>query len=330
MAKVPEFLSRFKLSYGLISLAITAIIMLQGAAITVMARRIDLIEDWGTGLFPSTVALIGLQLLVLGMLAFLCMVVNGELLTKVDAVRRFRGMLFKDRGWLFPIITLAPAVIGAIVAVEGLVVAYYASPMVVSGIGNVNGMWPAIFGAQLFLFGSALTVIRTFDGRLDLPATIRSSVLLLFASFGVLVYGLADGTTITGIGGIQEGTVELLGVQMIIIALLAVALMVLGDRYFLGRVLFGWKLGTLGVIGLSVVLCFEGMAVASIAAPFTIDSIGSMLEETMMLVGVGLAVLAMIVPASFYFMEKKDKNVRKLAYAATLFLFFMLPFAILM
>jgi hypothetical protein len=295
-----------------------------------MARQIDLIENWGTGLFQSTVGLAGVQLLLLGLLAIVCMVINGELLSGVEAVSKVRSLLFKDRAFLAPLFNFAPAVIGAVVAIEGLVVAYYASPMIIHGVGGVRGMWPAAFGAQLFLFGAALTIARMFDGKLDKPTALRSGVLLLFASFGVLVYGLADRATITGIGGIREGTVELLGIQMAAVSMLAIALLWLGDRYFLGRKFLGWKLGTLGVIALSAVLCFEGMVIASVAAPFTLGSIGGMLERTMLLVGVGLAAMAMIVPASFYFMEKKDKSVRKLAYAATLFLFFMLPFSVLM
>lgn len=330
MAKVPELLSRFKLNYKLLSVAMAAIIMLEGLIIAIMARRIDLIENWGTGLFQSTVALAGVQLFLLGLLAFLCMIANGELLADVDAVRRLRSIMFRDRGFLFPVFSTVPVIIGAVVAAEGLVAAYYASPMVVSGIGGVRGMWLAVFGAQLFLVGSALVTVRLFDGRIDRPALVRSAVLLLFASFGVLVYGLADRATITGIGGLRESTVELLGMQMVVIALAAIALMLLGDRFILGRKFLGWKVGTLGVIGLSVVLCFEGMVAASVAAPFTIGSIGGMTERTMLLAGIGLAILAMIVPASYYLMERKDRHLMKLGYASMLFLFFMLPFSILM
>lgn len=335
MAKVPQFLSRLKISYSHLSMALAAVIMLEGLIVAVMARRIDLIENWGTGLFQSTVALAGVQLFVLGLLAFLCMVINGELLAEVDVVRRFRNTIYRGRGFLFPVFGLAPMVIGAVVAVEGLVAAYYASPMEISGVGGVRGMWLAAFGAQLFLLGSALAVVRQFDGPLVTPVVLRSSVLLLFASFGVLVYGLADRATITGIGGLQESTVELLGAQMAVIALAAVALMCLGDRSFFGRKLLdrklmGWKVGTLGVIGLAVVLCFEGMVLASVAAPFTIASVGGMTERTMVLTGVGLAVLAMFVPVSYWVTERKDKDLWKLAYATTLFLFFMLPFSVLM
>ncbi len=330
MAKVPDFLSRIKLDYSLLSVAIAVVIVLEGATIAAMARRIDLIENWGSGLDQGAVALIGVQLLALGILALLCVMVNGEHLSGVRVMRRFRILLFRDRAWLFPVFTWAPVIIGAVVAIEGLVASWSASPMVVSGMGNVRGMWLAVFGAQLFLVGSAFFFVRLVDGRLDLPVLVRGSVLLLFASFGVLVYGLADRASITGIGGIQEGTVELLGAQMAVIALAAFALIYLGDRFSLGRKLYGWKIGTMAVIGLSIVLCFEGMIVASIAAPFSIGSIGGMVERTMLIAGVGLAVLAMVVPASYYFLEKKDRNIRKLAYASTLFLFFMLPFSILM
>jgi hypothetical protein len=330
MAKVPEILSRFKLNYHMLSMALAAIIMLEGLIIAVMARRIDLIENWGTGLFQSTVALAGVQLFLLGFLVFLCMVINSEILIKVDAICRLRNVLFRDRGFLYPVLTAIPIIIGAAVAVEGIVVAYYASPMVVSGIGGVRGMWLAAFGAQLFFLGSALVTVRLFDGRIDRPALVRSAVLLLFASFGVLVYGLADRATITDFGVLSEGTVELIGAQMAVIALAAIALMWLDGRSFLRRKFLGWEIGTLGVIGLSIVLCFEGLVIASVAAPFTIRSMGNISGWVMLLAGVVLAVLAMIVPATYYLMEKRDRHLMKLGYASMLFLIFMLPFAILM
>jgi len=159
---------------------------------------------------------------------------------------------------------------------------------------------------------------------------VRSAILLLFASFGVLVYGLADRLTITGVGVLQEGAVELLGAQMAIIALAALALMRLGDRSFLGRKFLGWSIGTLGILGLSIVLCFEGLIAASVAANLTMASIGGLSGRTVLLVGVGLAILAMGIPASYYFMERKDRHLMKLGYACMLFLFFMLPFSVLM
>jgi hypothetical protein len=330
MAKVPAFLSRIKLNSSLLSVVLAVVIMLEGAVIAAMARQIDLVKNWGTGLYASTVALIGVQLFVLGLLALLCVIVNGEFLGKMSVVSKVRGKLFRDRAWLFPVFIWAPVMIGVIVAIEGLVAAYYASPMKISGLGNVRGMWLAAFGAQLFFVGSALSAVRLFDHRLDTPTLVRTAVLLLFVSFGVLIYGLAAKASITGIGGVKEGTVELLGLQMELVALAALAIMYLDGRSFLGRKLFGWKVGTVGVIGLSIVLAFEGMIVASVAAPFSIVSIGGMMERTMLLIGVGLAVLAMVVPASYYFLENKDKDARKLAYASTLFLFFLLPFSVLM
>lgn len=330
MAKVPEFLSRFKLNYSLLSLALAALVMLEGAAIMIMARQIDLIQNWGSGLFQGTVALAGAQLFLLGLAALACMVLNGEIFAKVAAVRKLRSLLFRDRAFLFPLFRHAPAAVGAAVAIEGAIIAYYASPMVVSGLGNVRGMWLAIFGAQLFLLGAGLVVARVLDGRLDLPTLVRSAVLLLFATLGVLIYGLASRASITGIGGIQESTVELFGIQMAAVALLAIALLCLGDHAVLRRKVLGWKIGTLGVIALSAVLCFEGMALASVAAPFTLASIGGMRESTMLLAGALLAIMAMVVPASFFFMEKRDASMRKLGYASMLFLIFMLPFAILM
>ena len=224
MAKVPAFLSRIKLNSSLLSVVLAVVIMLEGVVIAAMARQVDYVKNWGTGLYQSTVALIGVQLLVLGILVLLCVIVNGEFLGKMGVVSKVRSKLFRDRAWLFPVFTWAPVMIGVIVAIEGLVAAYYASPMKVSGLGDITGMWLAAFGAQLFFVGSALTAVRLFDHRLDTPTLVRTTVLLLFVSFGVLIYGLAAKASITGIGGVKEGTVELLGLQMELVALAALVM----------------------------------------------------------------------------------------------------------
>ncbi|MBI0583271.1 MAG: hypothetical protein ISF22_03485 [Methanomassiliicoccus sp.] len=330
MAKVPSFLSRLRIDPPLLSVALAALIMLQGAAIVAVARQIDMIEKWGTGLFQSTVALIGAQLLVLGLVAILAIVMSGDFLSNFSAVRKVRSLVLKDRAWLYRPLSWVPAAVGAVVMIEAMVVAYYSSPMVIHDLGGVRGMFPALFAAQLFLLGSGLVFFRLFEDRLDLPTASRSSIFLLFASAGVLVYGLADKANITGIGGVQESTFELAGLQLLILSLAAIALIYLDDRYFLAKRLFGWKIGTLGILAIAMVICFQGMVVASIAAPFRVDSIGGMVERTMLLAGLAMAILAMLVPGTYYFLEPKDKAIRKLAHTSCLFLVFMLPFAILM
>jgi hypothetical protein len=65
------------------------------------------------------------------------------------------------------------------------------------------------------------------------------------------------------------------------------------------------------------------------AAKFSITGIGTMTEELMVIAGLGLAIIGILVPVSYYLLEKEDKDAKKIATTACLFLIFLLPFSLL-
>jgi hypothetical protein len=329
MAKVPLGKSKRKFDYSLLSVILTAVIIAEGAAFAIGARQIDLIESRGTGLYADTVVLVGLQLMLLGLVALFAMIMNGDFLRNLSGFKRLRNSLFRDRPKLAILMEWVPAVIGSIVVVESFVVAYVASPMTIEGIGGVRGFWLAGFAAQLFILGMGMAALCIMREEMDLRTMIRGSVFLLIASAGLFVYGIADSAYIAGIGGIRESTVELMGLQLFAVALSGLLLICFNGRSILARKIKGRQLGTLGIIAMSVVLCIEGMVIASIGAEFSIGTLGG-LERTMVIGGIALALLSLLIPVSFYFMERKDKPVQSLAHSISLFLVFMLPFSLLM
>ncbi len=114
-----------------------------------------------------------------------------------------------------------------------------------------------------------------------------------------------------------------------LLSLTGVALIVIGGRSVLGRKVHGHKLNVILVLGVAAVISLEGLILAGYAAPFSIRSIGGMLERTMLIAGLGLALLGILVPATYYAFEREDHDTRKIATSACLFLVFLLPFSLL-
>jgi hypothetical protein len=306
---------KVKISFNTLSMVLAAIVLLEGMAIAANARQFNSIQSLGTGLNQGTVALIGAQLLVLGLVALLAFLLPKYVL--------------KGKEKLNKLLSWVPYLAGAIVLVEGLVAVSYASHIDIAGIGGMRSFVLAAFGAQLFVLGVGLVLFRMFAGRESLKLLFRLAMFVALAAVGLFVVGIADHSFISGIGDIDKGLVQLAGAQLFALAMAGIGLMWLEGRSFMQRKVRGHRLGALSVIGIAVLICLEGMILASIAAPFSIDGIGGMLARTMTIGGLLLALLALLIPISYYFFEKGDYDVRKVSSTACLFLVFLLPFALL-
>jgi hypothetical protein len=302
-----------KISFNTSSKVLAAVVLLEGAALAANARQIDL-QRVGT-FMQGTVMLAGVQLLFLGLIALLAFILPGS--------------LFKGRVELNRLMSWLPFITGAIVLIEGLVVITYSSPLSVNGIGSMRSFVPAAFGAQLFFLGAGLVVLRLFSTRDSLKVMFRLAVFLVLASVGLFIIGIADQAFVTGIGGVAKGTLQIGGLQLSALALVGVVLMWLEGYPFMQQKVKGHRLGMLSVMGVATVICLEGMILAGYAAPFSIEGIGGMLERTMMAAGLGLTVVGLLIPASYYFFEKTDYDARKMASSTCLLLVFLLPFSLL-
>jgi hypothetical protein len=330
MAKAPVDKLKRIFDYSILSVLLSIVTMVEGAAIIVLARPIEILDGQGTELSQSTVMLVGLQLLILGTIVLTASILNGDLLRENPTVKKVRSTIFRDRGKLVSMMRWLPGAIGVVMIIEAFMVAYFASPMVVQDIGGMRGMWLAGFAAQLFFVGMGLVVLTFRRGHVDMQTTIRGSMFLLIASAGLFVYGIADTTLITGNGEISESTVELIGIQLFALAFVALVLICINGRFFLGKMVKGRQIGKLGIISLSVVLCLEGMVIIGLASNLTIGSVGSVPESSMILAGLCIAIASLVALAPYYLMEHKDRAVRSLARSVSLFLFFLLPFSLLM
>lgn len=306
---------KVKVSFNTASMVLAAIVLLEGAAIAANATQINRIQSLNNGFFASTVMMIGVQLLVIGLVALLALLLPIYVL--------------KGKEKLNKVLSWVPLLAGAAVLVESIVVILYASPIDITGYGSMGSHIMAAIGAQLFILGVGLVLFKLFSSRESLKVLVRLALFVSLAAAGLFIIGIAEVSFVTGIGGIIKRTLQIGGVQLFALSMAGIVLMWLEGRAFMQRKISGHRLGALSVIAIAVVICFEGMILASLAAPFSITGIGGMLERTMMIAGLALTLLGLLIPASYYFFEKTDYDVRKVSSTACLFLVFLLPFALL-
>lgn len=316
------FISKIRFKH--LSLALAVMVLIEGLAIAALAKGVN-IEGIG-GVMPGTVMLFGVGLFLLGLVALIS-VATSEKLFKLDQLLSriidLHEIVPKLLSWM-------SAIVGMVVLVGGLAVTFIAAPMTIQGIGGVRSFWLAGLGAELFVLGAGLVTLRLFKGRESIPLLIRKSLFLLLATVGVFIIGIAARTNIEGIGGIMASTVELAGAQLTVLALLGVLIMYMDGRYIFGKKVLGHRLGAMAELGVATLIGLEGLILASLAAQTTIIGIGTLSESTMLLAGMVLAILALLIPASYYLMEKRDVDTKRLATSACLFLVFLLPFSLLM
>lgn len=313
-----------KIRFKHLSLSLTAIVLIEGLAIAALAKGVSI--DGIGGVRQGTVMLFGLGLFLLGMVALLSVAIS-EKMFKLD---QLLSKLIKLHKIISKLLTWMSAIVGAAVLFIGLAVALVAAPMIIDGIGGVRSFWLAGLGAELFVLGAGLVTLRLFKGRDSFPMLIRKSLLLVLAMIGVFVMGIAANTNIEGIGGIMASTVELAGAQLTALSLLGILIMYMDGRSIFGKKLFGHRLGAIAELGIATLIGLEGLVVASLSAKATIAGVGVLDGIVMLLGGLAIAILALLIPASYFLMEKRDMDTKKLATSACLFLVFLLPFSLLM
>ncbi len=313
-----------KIRFKHLSLSLTAIVLIEGLAIAALAKGVSI--DGIGGVKQGTVMLFGLYLFFLGLIALIS-VATSERMFDLD---RLLSKLLNAHKKVPEILSWMSAAIGAAVLIVGIAVALIAAPMTVQGGGQMDSIWLAGLGAELFVLGAGLVTLRLFKGRESLLLVIRKSLFLLLGAVGMLIIGIAAQSSIEGMGGMKASTVELAGAQLTALSLLGILIMYMDGRSIFGKKLFGHRLGAIAELGIATLIGLEGLVVASLSAKATIAGVGVLDGIVMLLGGLAIAILALLIPASYFLMEKRDMDTKKLATSACLFLVFLLPFSLLM
>lgn len=296
-------------------MAIAAVALLEGIAIAANAHAMT-IKGFG-GLTQTTVTLAGLQLAALGGLALFSLWLSWKDI-KLPKVPEIVNKL----------VAFVPLLAGIVILVEGVIVAYLAAPLTIRDVGSVRGFFVSAFGAELFLFGGGLVTAWLFKKRESFGLFLSLAAYLLIASAGLWVASVADRVMWTGVGGFQPGTVLIAGILAMLVPLLGMILFFLQGWRFLGRKLLGIELWSLGVIGLGVLTALGGAVVMSVAARITITNLGSFMEGTVLLGGLGLFALGVLTFAPRFVLAEPKGVLKEVGMMASLFAVLLLPFAL--
>jgi hypothetical protein len=295
-------------------------IAIEGLVIIAYAAPID-IEGIGS-IMEQTVILGGVQLFILGFL-----LVIAWLLKDQDLTIRNRKIL--GRKWIHLIAIL----LGAVVAVEGIVLVLYAGPTVIEGIGGVLEQTVVLAGAQLFGLGVLASVTWALREEPLLRVKIGKIIAILLgiciAAEGLIIVGLASPSVVEGIGGMLERTMLYAGIQLLVLGLLVVFAWVLKDRGLLVRKVIAWNsVMDLLIFVLGIVVAVEGLFVMDHAARTVVGSIGGMLGGTIMLGGVQLFALGFLQILMLGFPNIMNQGIQtRVNLLGMLFLILMIPAA---
>ncbi len=236
------------------------------------------------------------------------------------------ALMPKKLGRYLRVPALIAAPIGAAISVIAIDLAFASDRAARSGMQGQPVYIVAIFIAMVFFAAMALFIACAMS-----ETRLRATKLLAYgggtaaAAEGLVVIGIAAPTFIQGIGGVLGTTIQLLGIQLFLVALAFVVLSIVADWVHRGAPI--WSLARSAFAALIVL---EGVALTVLATPVDVQGIGGMLETTVMLAGLQLAVLGVFTLAMCGLSANPDSpRTRKLAILAAVFLAFLVPMAVL-
>jgi hypothetical protein len=210
-------------------------------------------------------------------------------------------------------------VVGAIVAVEGILVMAYAAPVTIEGIGGITEQTVLLGGAQLLVLGILLIAAWLLRDRgLRWKAGSRSNLIKRIVTFlglaigmiivleGTIIAAYAGATMWEGIGDIMRQTVALAGAQLFALGLLTTILWLLKKEMPMGA-RFAEIIAIVAATGVAA----EGLIVMGLAAPTVIEGIGGIMQSTVFVAGVSLFVLGLIGVALWILRDMKPAALNK-------------------
>lgn len=209
------------------------------------------------GITQSTFILAGVQLAVLGAIMIFAWVFYKN--------RRMEGKL----GKIIPIVMLLASIA---MIIEGIVIAYLSSDIMIGKVQEVPKMLVALGGAQLFVIGALQFSlwIRRDKGQsnwlFEWGAIVLTVVLM---GEGLLVMGISADTTIGNIGTVPKWAALVAGLQLFLLSgILLVMQLFRENGVFANRL--GKKRMSILFSLLVLAIVFEGLVMAYFAEPVTL------------------------------------------------------------
>ncbi len=153
---------------------------------------------------------------------------------------------------------------------------------------------------------------------------------VLLAAEGVVLIGFAGETQLETLGVLSETMTMLIGVQVALLGSIVLGAWLLrGFRWFKGN--FNRMLLDMLMLIVASVLALEGVAAMALAADITIDGIGTMLESTMVLFGLQLALVSILALLCWVFRDDGPfPRMQRFMFVVLIFLALLIPPALLL
>ncbi len=264
--------------YCSIGTVIALVLLLQGMTILSSAAASTI-----GGFTAKTMFLGGTQLTLL---AFLVLIGWMPLLKSIKSGRR-------------PWYSYLMYLICALVAVEGLVVVFYASPISIDGFGWVRKSYVSLWGSLLAVSGVASMVAWFMRDRIvsrDLIIEVAGlAVALVLLMEGLMLYGLRGDMIVGSIGGILSGTMGLAIIALVIVSLFPISAWTHMHRPLMirGRQLVPDRYVLMAGAVASMAFMAMGMAIMRYASPTHIEGWGTFTTDMVLFGGAQLFYLGL-------------------------------------
>lgn len=208
-----------------------------------------------------------------------------------------------------------------VIAIAAFLLAF-SSPMVIEGIGSVQGFWMALAGAEFLFIGLSSLLIMLTSRYARRPLGGTAPVQIVFASClvaeGAAISAAAAPIDVSGSLVAESFYVILAGIQLMLIALMLALLPLVWSRRPAGS--------NLDMVGASLcmLLTLEGLAVIVLAAPVTLGSY-RISTGIMVMAGVQLTVLAAVILLLLAFSPMARAKLQNFAFVASLATMFAMP-----
>ena len=291
--------------------------LLATEGIFIMGVAAPIIVDSIGGMLARTVTLAGAQLLIIGLiLLFFWLLKDSDI---------FKRNITSNR-----VVSLAPLILGASVAVQGLVLVGYASPVYLEGVGHIRAAWMTLAGIQLFLVGGVMCMLWYWRNHprseSSLTRICEPIMAWTIAAQGLFIMGIAAPMIIDGIGGILERTVAIAGAQLFLLALAIIGLRFCRGRDLLQKEVMGIRLSELLTYVIWALITVEGLAIMALAANVYIENFGGISGIYIALTGAQLSLIAILGMSSWLWRNKDITYKRSQQLALViLFLLFLIP-----
>jgi hypothetical protein len=293
-------------------------VVLAWGAVLIGCQADLFITDFG-GISAVYVLTAGAVIMALGLVPLMVWTVHGT---------KYYGEKFKRFG------TIALTLSMLTLAFAFMALATIADDFTIGDFFTGKKIWMAGWCGLMFFF-AVLALAAWWSRRVPLklifvPQMLGTLAGVLLAAEGVVLIGFAGETHLETLGVLSETMTLLIAVQLALLSSIVLgAWLFRSYRWFKGN--FNRMLLDMLMLILIVVLTLEGVAIMVLAAPITIDGIGTMLESTMVLFGLQLALVSLLSLLCWVFRDDGSlPRMQRFMFIILVFLGLLIPPALLL